>query len=483
MNIEVFDGYREFVYDVVIVGANGSNVQLNSSSINNLTIEDNILSPFMYGSIAVNNVRNILETEVDGEKALKLAGNNKDYVYVNIMPKVTKDVEKDVKNEKLKKILNINCIFSINETQDRETPGSQFLNMMTFRDVHQQFLMENSVELSTLEVAKTAKKIPDSALIHLNDSERTANAGDVIKALLTKVFQAKEGIEVDDEKGFGIKKEDFETGIPILWSSAGSANAHDSLMYIANKLLISRDNKDRCLLNFCRYSKKFSLMSFSHIFTKQEEDSEHFVLETFSLDSDQSVSESSKSKNKNGAGLDEISYITEFKYTALNGNEVTKNFNNSVFQKTVGIDRNFCFMSEKSNLNSIFEDYKKLYLEPFKKLEKNAKPSIDVDHLIKLQNARPKIMYDTRPLIHLDVLKSNALFDMLLNGGSNIIFRCPGSTHRRSGRFIDIESYTDLANSDPAANLIGRWFVTSVSHVFIGSNYYNVIEAIKTYTK
>ena len=483
MNKEIFDGYREHLYDVVIVSADGSNIQLNSSSINNLTIEDNILSPFMYGSIAVNNVRNILETKIDDEKPLNLAGNNRDYVYVNIMPKVTKSIEQDIENEKLKKIFNLKCIFSINETQDKETPESQFLSMMTFRDVHQQLLMESSIEFPTLELARSIKKIPNSALIHLNDSERTANAGDVIKALLTKIFEAKDGIEVDDAKGLGIKKQDFETGTPILWSSAGSANAHDSIMYIVNKLLISKDYKDRCLLNFCRYSRKFSLLSYAHIFSKQEEDPANFVLESFTLDSDQSTQSNSKAKDSGSVGLDQISNITEFKYTALNGNDVTKNFTNSVFQKTVGIDRNFCFMSEKSSLNQIFKDYESLYLEPFKHLEKKAKTSVDLEHLIKMQNARPKIVYDTRPLAHLDILKSNALLDLLLNGGSNIIFRCPGSTHRRSGKFIDITSTTSLVDAGPAAkNLLGRWFITSVSHVFVGSNYYNVIEAVKTYS-
>jgi hypothetical protein len=73
------------------------------------------------------------------------------------------------------------------------------------------------------------------------------------------------------------------------------------------------------------------------------------------------------------------------------------------------------------------------------------------------------------------------LMDLIISGGDNIVFRTIGSTHRRSGHFIDIATESDVAGSGVDNNLIGRWFIISVSHVFMGNSYYNIIEAVKTY--
>ena len=71
--------------------------------------------------------------------------------------------------------------------------------------------------------------------------------------------------------------------------------------------------------------------------------------------------------------------------------------------------------------------------------------------------------------------------NLLVCSGDNIVFRTLGSTHRKSGHFIDIATESDISNTGVANNLLGRWFVISVQHIFAGNNYYNIIEAVKTY--
>lgn len=471
MNTEKFDN-RLFSYNVIIGDANTGNKRLIAAdAINNLTMVDNIFVPFITGSIILNNTKDNLQTNLDASKAIDFAGNNRDYIAIDIMPNVTGNLEQDANNDKLREIFALTYIFCINELQDSDEPATN-LNTINFRDFKHQIAIENSDFFSSDAVA--AKQLPDVNLIDMNNSERSVLTGDLLKNIIVKTY----GVEEDEI----IDKENFDLGCTkIKWCSRGNANAFQSMMYIQS-LHQSEQEKDPCLFYYDHSTNKFVNISFAKLFELQKTKPEEYVMETFVIGSGQgSSADADAPGNVAGSRMVTYSNILEHKLTPLNGNEFTRNITNAVYATSSPGDRNFYFNCQTGSIKQILQDYKRLYVDPFAQRIPNIEPSISLEDVEKNKSLKPKIIASVLPFAYENVVRNNMLMDLIVSGGDNIVFRVVGSTHRRSGKFIDITTETNIANSGIGNNLIGRWFVVSVSHVFMGNNYYNIIEAVKTY--
>lgn len=471
MNIEKFDN-RLFSYNVYIGDATTGNKRLIASdAINNFTMVDNIFVPFVTGSIILSNTKDILQSNINKTKAIDFAGNNRDYLAVDIMPNVTGNLEQDANNSKLREIFALTYIFSINELQDSDDAATN-LNTLNFRDFRHQTAIENSAFFSSDIVAQ--KQNPNVPLQDMNNSERSVLTGELLKNIIIQTYNAKEDEIID--------KDNFDLGATkIKWYSRGNANAFQNMMYI-HSLHQSEQNKDPCLFFFDHSINKFKNISFAKLFELQKTKPEEYVLESFVIGSGMGYKENeSAPENKPGARLVTASNILEHKLTPLNGNEFTRNVTNTVFATTAPGDRNFYFNCQAGSIKQILQDYKKLYVEPFEQKDPSIEPSITLEDIEKNNSLKPKIVISNMPFSYENIVRNNMLTDLIVSCGDNIVFRTIGSTHRRSGKFIDIVTETNIANSGIANNLIGRWFVVSVSHVFMGNNYYNIIEAVKTY--
>lgn len=471
MNTEKFDN-RLFSYNVIIGDANTGNKRLIAAdAINNLTMVDNIFVPFITGSIILDNTKDNLQTNSDASKAIDFAGNNRDYIAIDIMPNVTGNLKQDANNDKLRKIFGLTYIFCINELQDSDDSATN-LNTINFRDFKHQIAIENSDFFSSDAVA--AKQLPDVDLIDMNNSERSVLTGDLLKNIIVKTYGVEEGEIID--------KENFDLGCTkIKWCSRGNANAFQSMMYIQS-LHQSEQEKDPCLFYYDHSTNKFVNISFAKLFELQKTKPEEYVMETFVIGSGQgSSADADAPGNVAGSRMVTYSNILEHKLTPLNGNEFTRNITNAVYATSSPGDRNFYFNCQTGSIKQILQDYKRLYVDPFAQRIPNIEPSISLEDVEKNKSLKPKIIASVLPFAYENVVRNNMLMDLIVSGGDNIVFRVVGSTHRRSGKFIDITTETNIANSGIGNNLIGRWFVVSVSHVFMGNNYYNIIEAVKTY--
>lgn len=471
MNIEKFDN-RLFSYNIFIGDAKSGNKRLlNADAINNLTIVDNIFVPFITGSIIINNSKDTLQSSLDKANALDFAGNNRDYLIVDIMPNVTGNLENDANDEKLRKAFNMAYIFSINELQDSDDAAAN-LNTMNFRDLRHQQAIENSDLFSSALVVQ--KKNPDTALQDFNNSERSVLTGELLKEIILQTY----GVEEDKI----IDKENFDLGATkIMWYSRGNTNAFQSMMYV-HSLHQSEKDKDPCLFFYDYSINKFKNISFTKLFELQKTEPEKYVLETFVIGSGLGASSNANVPgNEGGARLTTISNILEHKLSPLNGNEFTRSITNNIFITIAPGDRNFYFNCTDGSVKQILKDFNKLYVEPFKEKIPSARPSIELSDVENCSFLKPRIISSIMPLDYSGIIRNNMLMDLIISGGDNIVFRTLGSTHRRSGKFIDIVTESDVADSGVDNNLIGRWLVVSVSHVFMGNSYYNIIEAVKTY--
>jgi hypothetical protein len=242
----------------------------------------------------------------------------------------------------------------------------------------------------------------------------------------------------------------------------------------------SEKDKDPCLFYYDYSINKFRNISFAKLFELQKTNPEEYVLETFVVGSGTGAKANTPDNNF-GTRMKTMSNILEHKLSPLNGNEFTRSITNNVFTTIFPSDRNFYFNCEEGSIKKVLKDYSKLYVEPFKSKSPNIKPSVELADIENYSFLKPKIITSALPLDYNNIVRNNMLMDLIISGGDNIVFRVVGSTHRRSGHFIDIATESDIADSGVDNNLIGRWFVISVSHVFMGNSYYNIIEAVKTY--
>jgi len=473
INVERFND-TPYKFNVAIYDADGNYMTLNAGAFQNLTIEDSIFIPFSIGTMSVVNVNEVLQSSSTPDlPALNFAGNNHDLLAIDIMPTITSQgIDADASNEKLMKIFNLNSLYCINELQDSDEKAGRVNNVMNFRDAYQQIMLENSAQISSVDVLQKLGRLKGD-VENLNNSERAVEMGELLMYLLEKTFPDADVID----------KPNFDIGYgKLLFHSQGNSNAFQDMMHI-NSLQMSEQNHDACIINLDRYTKKFTNIAFSKYFELQQTNPQEYVLETFIVSDGQSGAGQNKPPASSG-GFDTTSNIIEYKLSPINGNEFTRKITNAVYNATAGADKNHYVGMKQNNMKTILEKYKQLYVEPFNSIAPNATPSIDFNKFIDQgdkKQLRPRVVNATLPFKYEEQPRNSMFIDLLISGGDNIVFRSLGSTHRRSGRFIDITSLSQIADNKLADSLLGRWFVVKVKHIFSGNKYYNIIEAVKTY--
>lgn len=471
INVEFFNN-QAYKFNAAIYDADGNYMSLNAAAFQNLTIEDSIFIPFNTGTATIVNVNNALQSSPTPDApALNFAGNNHDLLAIDIMPAVSKQgIDADAQDEFLCEIYNLNSLFCINELQDSDEKSDRVSNTMNFRDAYHQVMLENASQITSVEALGNLGRLQGD-VVDLNNSERAIETGELLKQLLEKTFGTPDVIDV----------ENFETGYgKIMFTSQSTSNAFQDMMHI-NSLQLSEQNHDPCIIQFDRYTKKFNNIALSKYFELQNTDPEKYVLETFVVSDGQSGDGTKKPPS--GPGLDVAGNILEYKLSPINGNEFTRKITNAAYNATASADRNHYIGMKENNLKNVFEKYTQLYVDPFKSIAPGAVPSIDFKKFIdqEKKTLRPKIVNTTLPFKYEQLPRNSMFSDLIVSGGDNIVFRALGSTHRRSGRFIDITSRSQISDNKLANTLLGRWFIVKVTHVFTGNKYFNVIEAIKTY--
>lgn len=469
INVETFNN-APYKFNAAIYDAEGNYMPLNAGALQNLTIEDSIFIPFTIGTMNIVNINSVLQSSsITNAPALNFAGNNHDLLAIDIMPAVSRrGLDVDASDEELRRIFNLNSLYCINELQDADEKSDRVSNIMNFRDAYHQVMLENAAQFSSVDALQELGKLKGPAE-NLNNSERAIETGELLKHLLKKTFA---GADVIDE-------ENFDVGYgKLLFYSQGNSNAFQDMMHI-NSLQMSEQNHDACILSFDRYTKKFTNIALSKYFELQQSNPKEYVLETFVVSDGQGGQ--GKNTPPSGPGLDVTGNIIEYKLSPINGNEFTRKITNAVYNATASADKNHYIGVKENSLKTIFSKYKQLYVEPFQSISPNAQPSIDFEKFINKANLRPRIVNTTLPFKFEQMPRNSMFIDLLVSGGDNIVFRTLGSTHRRSGRFIDITSTSQIADNKLAGTLLGRWFIVKVTHIFSGNKYYNIIEAIKTY--
>ena len=132
---------------------------------------------------------------------------------------------------------------------------------------------------------------------------------------------------------------------------------------------------------------------------------------------------------------------------------------------------------QKIDIKELRKKWKTKFVDPFKAIGGKVKPSLffnnQTDKKFKIYNL-PYQLKDNVGLVESDMINSLIFYNL------QATFRNIGNTDRRSGNFIDIFTASkELTKSNE--KIVGRWFVTSVKHIFFAESYSNEFSCCKTY--
>jgi len=438
---------------------------LNRSAIKQLTISDNIFSPFHSAVLILNTDEHVFErTDIN----YTFLGNGRDVIYVELMQSLSDD-NSDFTNEANRKLFALNFAFIVIRCNEVQIDGLTCTELQMIQ--YERYLLnESNVQISS----KTDR--------NANNQDRTELTGELIKKILNNVlgdtYQGKAYPLIDTNN--------FDTGKnEIMFIPQGAFSSMNAINSILNQHQ-SANHSDWCILDCERYTKTFNLLSLADIFAKNND----LVIEKINLK--QLVANEADISGGTNVGLlkwvpcpltfvdlsDIISHYTDHS----NAKDILALQTNIITTSDIKPDKAFTINIRQGFSEDVLTEFSRLYIDPFNKLFKNKKliPIVKLTNL-QINNKSSKHQPVDRPAEHSNQITTIQKYNTMLFMDRVNIFTLKGSTSRKSGYFIDVTTETNELKSVWDYRNIGRHFITSVKHIFTQDTYINKIETIKPY--
>ena len=498
---------QEYSIDVHLVNEKFS-LQIPQPAIASLSIEDSIFSTFPSGRIIMKNTEDIIENytrDVLNEQGHKSStsfsfdANGRDIIMVEIMP-ISTDIEgwEEGFPEVKWKLLYVFAV--IGESSQHTKDNAVKFKIFDLIDVREQLLNE------TVNSWSTNQALIEEIDHHMNlsqksNEDRKVGTGAAIKNFLKFSL-------TDVEPAFS---DDWDKGkTKVFYSSPGTSTAMGTLLQLLDSH-VSEQNSDNCLLKLER-DDKFSLRSYESYFKscliKGEENNlpGPYLMDAFSVPSQggpnsntssliqeigESYTVSAKDQNRH---LSKFSYelpegIEWSDYDGMGGysfvnfsiqdsiNEITSLpvHHTSIQHKQFNID------NKDTHITNAKKKFHEMYTSNFHGA--NGKPkTIFPENKRKQENRLVNNIFSLQKAPEgRQKVGRNTLFNKVIAFAPSLAFTAPGSTHRKSGRFISIFGEPD--SDTKFQNILqGEWFVTSVFHHFSPGKYENVMTGVKFYS-
>ena len=452
---------RLFLFNVSIASDGGGHVSLSKTAIKHMEITDDLLFPFHHGFMIVDNTYNYLDDVIN------LRHDDRDFVVLDIMQQAS-DSRSEFNDESLKEIFALKGTFTIYKTEDvAGTTYPNSLKKIFFRDTVFQFMFRNKSFFHSSNLVEDATKLKS-----LNNSERSFPTGMLCKEII------KSDCEVGDEAF----TDDFSIGDPdlsnLFHTSSTDTTTWDNIVRFLSLHIDENEEKDSCILRLERGKNKFSLMPLSKYFKNQIEKPGEYNLESTFLGG---APGTPTDTNAISTYLPDFSGVENFKVSSIRSLDMTDKFRTTI-PVTMDMSQKHTHLKYSENyIDKVFDDFNKLYVKPFDGIGAGpALPSITVDDFRREMKSY-KYVPTPYPKNQSTAIGRNRMLSSMLFLNNNITLNMRGYTHRQSGRFIDIHKGSNLDNKGFDNKVIGRWFVTHVTHIFDGDKYLNRIEGIKPY--
>lgn len=468
----------EYYYNIMLVNKDGSkSALLTQSTVKLLVIDDDVCDPFTDSYIIIDNNNNVIQRrfKVDGVEMEELYDFNvseNDYVYVEIVPKLYKNQEKDDINPK---VWNLQYIFVITDVEELDG-ANQFepngsLKKMYLTDYQKFEMMDNTSFFSTANIKNESEIAPYLR----DDTDRLHKTGDILKEIIKGAIDNPEFDEEEWDQGSN----------RIFYTSPVNNTYLDDFIYVYNLHQGSIDN-DFCIIEKERYTELWHLEKFSDIMSKAlnqtdktkagERLMEAFIVadtaenpiipKQFRVPTDFDV-------NRN-VSFGDLSKIENFKLYDIS----RETYSNNIM---TNIAHSYDFENGKFKIEHYdITDIKKFYDDNYVSKLKSQKSLFKVIKN-REENKKLKQTYaasyepeNTHEFISRNiVLKSHYIMNL------GIEFEVTGMTNRQAGKFFSIYKTNNYYDSSFEDKLQGIWFCTDVKHIFTETSYQNQITGVK----
>lgn len=496
-NIVTFDK-SEYIFCVVLLNGEGPFLNLTTESVVGLNINDNLTMYTHSGELVVLNDNDIIERAYNNpgesystrQKDLDktsleffFRGDGRDLVLVLITPR-----DSDVLNEQDAPTFNnpftLKFLFSITNIRDEITASGKKLKILTLQDLDERILHERNLDFSTTMLVK------DKNIINLDNTDRSAPTGDIIKYILALTLTQSGRIDNTNEIKFANNDGWDNGGSDIFYSAPAPYNAYQDLQYVMQRH-VSKQNFDPCILRKER-NNTWSLMGLSNYFKysydKKTDGAGILHIEKFLIQSVGSTVNVVLKKTRtptnviNNTGFLNSSYISNYKLYYSEAPEVQDHIITHVVHSYQLNNKQFNIDLSRNNIDTTYATYNELYVKPLKGENNDPSPNFYLNLLRKSNKNIKNVFsvvdysYDQRLNWGRNLILLNALYKNL-----TIEFTVDGISTRQAGRFISIDRDDALPTSKFDDRLLGIWFIVNVEHIFTSTTYQNKIIAIKTY--
>lgn len=414
-----------YVSEFTLENSDGEKFEIPKSLVRGMNIEDNLFEPFMRGVITLANPYDLVEDDYS------FRGDGGDTIKIKFYPeKNPNDVIFDEE-------------FVVVEDDN-------YINPSTRGENHKNFQLKHKDMIPFLE------KIPHGKKYH-------GKIGDILKYIF--------------EKEMELKTDKWDSGDFTLTYIPPSTYRYIDVVYYLLKLFFGKSGNSyiKGFISYDQKNKKYNLELLSDIF--KENSNQERLIEAFSIGDFASRNYTNNPSNPpKDAEVDKhYSILPNITYsTPMHGWNNSYFTNRLVFSydKILGIQR-----VESMKIKDFVSKWRQMFVDVFKCLGGRPTPFV-----IQNDNSDKKFRHFKTPY-PMEIAKKIVEADfhnILTFYNLQVIFSNVGMLGRFSGKFLDIVKFgKDESKHDK--KMLGRWFITNVTHTFLGDNYTNSFTASKTY--
>lgn len=490
---------QKYIFKATLFNPDGDILTITKGSILELNLFDNILQPWIDGTIILDNTEDALERFVTSPddmefnpsskkfKGYTVRGDGRDLLKIEIIPVDGNLQDYNERGDDYNKSFAISYVFCLEDEEPIDYNGKN-AKKYTITDYDLEILKERKAFFSSTNVVKGL-----SGLTQLSNKDREVETGKCLKSLITNSLNDSNSINTIIEPVSGTEITPFfEDGLSkIFYSSPAASSSYDDIMYILDRHVSSNSKNDFSFLKKEKYTGEYRLEGASSIFDKAyntQADTtgsqflENFTITGSSRESD-SIIEREQKKPRGALEFGEKSEIIEYKFFNTASNIRREKIKSQIVHSYNFNDKQFNLDMFDSNIDNARDDFTSNYVSNLKGKDSAPYPNLVINGM-----QRDNLSYnnnfseygdnpEVRKTYGLNKLLKNTL---ITNMGVELTVK--GQTFRNSGKFFSLDRAGDYIENTFDNKLLGMYFILDVQHVFINdTEYFNKIIGIKTY--
>lgn len=484
---------RAFKFQVFLWNNDGKAVRLPKSTIQELVINDNILTWYQTGHMIFSNPKDVMERvtkkydaheEIDIDP-FRFRNDGRDFIYIEIDVPVEDDIlSKETLNVPTYTLKFLGSIYDVQDIAGGKPDDK--VKKVKFWDYRQQLMVERNMMWSTAGAVKRQGYTGSRKSQYLvTDQTRTVYTGDAIKDLITECLKTEQLLPKFAE--------DFSIGGErLFYTSPVDSKVSDNLKYLMSHHVHDEKNAEPCILRCDPYTDIWSLLPiteyFNRAYTPENQMPGEFLRDRFYIGDESLKNEVStntlrtpQSQTAQNNFWVDGNIINSYEFSEMSVQDTNDYINTTAVHMYDTKNKQFSIRIEDSDVENV-----KTYMEEktFKNMLAGDKGNQAAFVLNKNKKENKNIMNRftaTASSVRDSLEGRNKTMVTAVFNGNVMKFVVRGLPGRQAGKFISIDRDGGYNENDYDDKILGLYFVTNITHIINNNGYHNEITAVKPY--